>query len=130
MTSLLMICRELDDIKNPVARHLFILAKANHLIHLRISEYKALITAADLSSYFGVSVLLDSCLAGNLAFVDRTRHLIQTIAVSKMVGDNCCKVSCITAVLHNKTASESVAPDFVVESTQPGVANAIFQFPG
>ncbi len=31
--------RELAEIKSPVARHLYILAKASHLINLRIGEY-------------------------------------------------------------------------------------------
>jgi ferritin-like metal-binding protein YciE len=77
--------RELDEIQNPIARHLFILARANHLIHLRISEYKTLIAAADLSGHFGVGVLLESCLADNIAFVERTRRLIENIAATKMV---------------------------------------------
>jgi len=76
--------RELDEIKNSMARHLFILAKANHLIHLRISEYKALIAAADLSGHFGVGVLLESCLADKLAFVERTRRFIRAIAETRI----------------------------------------------
>ena len=39
--------KELAEIESPVARHLFILAKANHLMHLRIAEYVALIETAD-----------------------------------------------------------------------------------
>jgi ferritin-like metal-binding protein YciE len=71
--------RELAELQNPMVRHLFILAKASHLIHLRIAEYKALIAAADISGHYGVGVLLESCLADKLAFVERTRHLIQTL---------------------------------------------------
>jgi len=33
----------LNEIQSPEARHLFILAKISHLIHLRIGEYVALI---------------------------------------------------------------------------------------
>lgn len=76
--------RELNEIQNPTARHLFILAKASHLIHLRIAEYKVLIAAADLSEHYGVGVLLESCLADKLAFVERTKRLIQNIAEIKI----------------------------------------------
>ena len=71
--------RELNEIESPVARHLFILAKANHLIHFRIGEYVALIAAADVTGHYGVGVLLESCLAEKLAFVERTRRLIRNI---------------------------------------------------
>src|SRR5580692_7186067 len=71
---------ELGEIQNPTARSLFVLAKASHLIHLRIAEYKTLIAAADLSGHFGVGVLLESCLADKLAFVERTKRLIRNIA--------------------------------------------------
>ena len=76
--------RELAEIQNPTVRHLFILAKASHLIHFHISEYKTLIAAADLSGHYGVGVLLESCLADKLAFVERTRRLIQNIAATKV----------------------------------------------
>jgi ferritin-like metal-binding protein YciE len=69
--------KELAEIQNPEARHLFILAKANHLMHLRIGEYVALIAAADVTGHYGVGVLLESCLADKLAFVERTRRLIR-----------------------------------------------------
>jgi ferritin-like metal-binding protein YciE len=76
--------RELAEIQNPTVRHLFILAKASHLMHLRIAEYKTLIAAADLSGHYGVGVLLESCLADKLALVERTRRLIQNIAEAKV----------------------------------------------
>jgi hypothetical protein len=47
------------------------------LVHLRIAEYMALIAMADISGHFGVGVLLESCLADNLAFVEQTRRLIR-----------------------------------------------------
>ena len=43
-----------------------------------------LIAAADLSGHYGVGVLLESCLANNLAFVERTRRLIQNAAATKI----------------------------------------------
>jgi ferritin-like metal-binding protein YciE len=76
--------KELAEIKNPVARHLFILARANHLIHLRMAEYVTLIAAADLSGHYGVGVLLESCLADKLAFAERTRRLIRRIVETKV----------------------------------------------
>jgi ferritin-like metal-binding protein YciE len=68
--------RELAEIQSPEARSLFILAKASHLVHLRIGEYVALVSAADVSGYYGVGVLLESRLADKLVFVERTRRLI------------------------------------------------------
>ena len=78
--------RELAEIQSPVAKRLFLLAKANHLIHLRIGEYIALIAAADLTGHYGVGVLLESCLADKLAFVERTRRLIRNIVEGKVAA--------------------------------------------
>ena len=69
--------RELAEIQAPAAKALFILIKANHLVHLRIAEYVALIAMADVTGHLGVGVLLESCLADKLAFVERTRRLIR-----------------------------------------------------
>ncbi len=69
--------RELAEMQSPEAKHLFILMKANHLIHFRIAEYVALIAAADVAGHYGVGVLLESCLGDTLAFVERTRRLIR-----------------------------------------------------
>jgi len=76
--------RELTEIQNPIAKHLFVLAKANNLIHLRIAEYAALVAAADLTGHYGVGVLLESCLADKLAFVERTRSLIRNLVTAKL----------------------------------------------
>ena len=76
--------RELAEIQNPVARQLFVLAKANLLIHLRMAEYMALIAAADLTGHYGIGVLLESCLADKVAFVERTRRLIRNIIETKI----------------------------------------------
>ena len=75
--------RELAEIKGPVARRLFVLAKIVHLTHLRIGEYLILVHAADITGNFGVGVLLESCLADNLAFVERTRRIVRKIAEAK-----------------------------------------------
>jgi ferritin-like metal-binding protein YciE len=60
-----------------VARKLFVLAKANRLLHLRIGEYVALIAAADITGHPAVGLLLETCLADKLAFVERTRRMIR-----------------------------------------------------
>ena len=78
--------KELAEINSPVARHLFVLAKANHLIHLRIAEYVALTAMADITRHYGVGVLLESCLADNLAFVERARRLVRRV-VEHEIGE-------------------------------------------
>jgi ferritin-like metal-binding protein YciE len=76
--------RELAEIQNPAAKRLFILAKAILLTHLRIAEYVALIAAADMTGHYGVGVLLESCLADKLAFVERTRRLVRAVIEEKV----------------------------------------------
>ncbi len=71
--------RELNEIESPEARHLFVMAKAHHLNHLRVGEYLILIEAADMTGHYGVGTLLASCLADKLAFVERTRHLVRKV---------------------------------------------------
>jgi len=71
--------KEANEIQSLPARRLFILAKLVHLTHLRIGEYAALVAAADATGHYGVAVLLESCLADKLAFVERTRLLIREI---------------------------------------------------
>ena len=76
--------RELAEIQNPLAKRLFVLAKASHLAHLRIAQYIALVAAADLTGHPAVGVLLESCLADNLAFVERTRRFIRHVVEEKI----------------------------------------------
>jgi ferritin-like metal-binding protein YciE len=71
--------RELAEIQSPTARHLYILAKATHLAHLRIAEYTMLVAAADVTGHYGVGVLLESALADKLAFLERDRRIIRHI---------------------------------------------------
>jgi hypothetical protein len=82
--------KELAAIENPVARHLFILAKVAHLAHARLGEYVALVAAADLTGHYSIGLLLESCLADKLVFVERTRrlirHLIETKVAERMVA--------------------------------------------
>ena len=76
--------KELAEIQNPAAKALFVLIKANHLTHLRIAEYVALIATADLTGHYGVGVLLESCLADKLAFVERNRRLIRKVVEARV----------------------------------------------
>ena len=71
--------KELEEIQSPAARHLFILAKAIHLMHLRIGEYAALTAAADVTGHYAVGSLLETCLADQLALAERTRRLIRNV---------------------------------------------------
>lgn len=76
--------RELNEIQGPVARKIFVLAKASHLAHLQVASYITLIAAADTMGHPGVGVLLESCLADKLAFMERTRHLIRDHIAEKV----------------------------------------------
>ena len=71
--------REVAEIQSPVAKRLFVLAKLTHLAHLRMAEYEVLVAAADLAGHHGVGVLLETCLADKLAFVERNRRIIRRL---------------------------------------------------
>jgi ferritin-like metal-binding protein YciE len=75
--------REVAAIKAPLARRLFVLAKLIHLSHFRVGEYIMLVNTADVTGHFGVGVLLESCLADNLAFVERTRRIVRRLAEAR-----------------------------------------------
>lgn len=77
--------KELAEIQTPAVKKLFILAKASHLVHLRIAEYVALIAMADVTGHYGVGVLLESCLADKLAFIERTKRLTRNIVEVKVL---------------------------------------------
>ncbi len=76
--------KELGEIQNPVAKHLFILTKAVHLIHLRMGEYAALIAASDMTGHYAVGALLESCLADKMALAERTRRLIRHVVETEV----------------------------------------------
>lgn len=76
--------KELAEIQNPVAKAIFVLAKASHLTHLRIAEYTALVAAADLTGHYAVGSLLESCLADKLAFVERNRRFLRNLVAEKI----------------------------------------------
>jgi len=68
--------KEFVEIQTPAAKRLFLLTKINVLTQFQIGEYVGLIAAADFTHHSGISVLLESCLADKLAFVERTKRLI------------------------------------------------------
>ncbi len=78
--------REVAELKPGPARRLFVLTKAIQLSHLRIGEYAALITAADMTGHYSVGVILESCLADNLTFVERTRRIARRLAEIKALA--------------------------------------------
>jgi ferritin-like metal-binding protein YciE len=78
--------KEVAEIESPVAKRIFVLAKANRLAHIRMAEYSALIAAADLTGHYAVGLLLESCLADKTVFVERTRHLIRKQLEQKLAG--------------------------------------------
>ncbi len=78
--------RELNEIQSPLARQIFVLAKAVRLAHMRMGEYVALIATADMTKHPAVGVLLESCLADKLAFAERTRRLIRERIVEKLAA--------------------------------------------
>jgi len=77
--------KELNEIQSPLARRIFILAKASRLMYLRIGEYAALIAAAEITKHPAVGVLLESCLADKLAFAERTKRLIRETLKEELV---------------------------------------------
>ena len=68
--------KEFAEIQTPAAKRLFLVSKINLLSQLQVGEYVGLIAAADFTHHLGIAVLLESCLADKLAFVERTRRLI------------------------------------------------------
>jgi len=76
--------RHSAEIKSPIARHHFLLAKLAHLNHLRIAELEALL-AADVTGHHGVAVVLEGSKAARLAFAERTRLLARKIAEARVV---------------------------------------------
>ena len=74
--------RELGEMQSPAVKALYVASKASHLMHLHIGEYVALTAMADITGHYGVGALLESCLADNLAFVERTRRRIRNVIES------------------------------------------------
>ena len=76
--------KEVAEIQSPIAKRLFVLAKLSHLAHFRAGEYVALTAAADLTGNYAVGLLIETCLADKLAFVERTRRLIRNIVETRV----------------------------------------------
>ncbi len=76
--------KELAEIQGPVARRIFALVKLNHVAQFRISEYRALIAAAEAVGQYGVSLLLETCLAARLTFVERTQRFLRAMVEAKV----------------------------------------------
>ena len=55
-------------------------------MHLRVGEYVALIAAADMLDHPAVGVLLESCLADKMAFVEKTKRLIREHVREKVLA--------------------------------------------
>lgn len=77
--------KELAEIQSPIVKKLFVLAKANQIVHMRIAEYVALIAMADVSGHYAVGLLLETCLADKLTFVERTKRLLKSLAEVKVL---------------------------------------------
>ena len=78
--------KELSEIENPAAKAVFILSKAERLNHARIAEYEGLVEAADVSGHYAIGLLLESCLADKLVFVERTRRFIRNLVATKLAA--------------------------------------------
>jgi ferritin-like metal-binding protein YciE len=78
--------RELAELKSPLVKKIFVLAKAIHLAHWRAGEWMALVAAADFTGNYGVGVLLETCLADDLAFAERTRRMLRKLAEAKLAA--------------------------------------------
>jgi ferritin-like metal-binding protein YciE len=76
--------KEVAEIQSPVAKRLFVLAKLSHLARLRAAEYEVLIAAADLAGHHNVGLLLETCMADKLAFVERDRRLIRRLVEGRL----------------------------------------------
>ena len=77
---------EFNQIKTPALRRLYALSKAIRVAHFRAGEWVALTAAADLSGNPGVGVLLETCLADDLAFAERTRRILRKVAEAKLTA--------------------------------------------
>jgi ferritin-like metal-binding protein YciE len=79
--------REIAEFKSPVVKKIFVLAKAIHLAHWRAGEWMALVAAADYTGNYGVGVLLETCLADDLVFAERTRRMLRGLAEAKRAAN-------------------------------------------
>jgi len=78
--------KELNEMQSPIARKMFVLAKASQLTHLQVGSYMALVAAVDSLGHPGVGMLLESCLADKLAFAERTKRTIREVIEQKIAA--------------------------------------------
>jgi len=77
---------EVAVFETPAAKKIFVLAKLMHLAHWKIGEWKALVAAADFTGNYAVGVLLESCLADDMTFAERTRKILRKLAEVKIAA--------------------------------------------
>ena len=78
--------KELTEIETPAAKAIFLLTKIDRFNHARIAEYEGLVETADVSGHYAVGILLESCLADKLVFVERTRRFIRNLGATKVAA--------------------------------------------
>jgi len=78
--------REIATLSSPLVKKIFVLAKLIHLAHWRAGEWMALVAAADFTGNYGVGVLLETCLADDLAFAERTKRILRRMAEAKIAA--------------------------------------------
>jgi ferritin-like metal-binding protein YciE len=71
--------KEFNEIQSPLAKVVYFVAKANHLMNVKAGEWTTLIAMSDVSGNRGVGVLLESCFAQKLAFIKRARRRIRAL---------------------------------------------------
>jgi hypothetical protein len=71
--------KEINEIQSPLAKIVYFLAKANHLMNVRAGEWISTIAMSNISGNRGVGVLLGSCFAQKLAFIKLARRRIRTL---------------------------------------------------
>ena len=76
--------REFNEIESPLVKFLYFKSKVNFLMNVRGGEWATLIAMSDISGNRGVGVLLESCLAQKIAFVERSRRHIRHVIEEKM----------------------------------------------
>ena len=78
--------KELSEIETPAAKAIFLLTKIARFNHARVAEYEGLVETADVSGHYAVGILLESCLADKLVFIERTRRLIKHLGAAKIAA--------------------------------------------
>ena len=76
--------KELAEVQGPIARRIFVLMKLNHLAHFRVGEYRALLAASTAVGNHAVGLLLETCLADQLTFMERTQRFLREAVETKV----------------------------------------------